>query len=141
MGKRDVLPFGDTLPEDMTFQQMMDAGVIDIAEIDDVIVCDQAELEGKSFILYEWEVKDSQSFGGEYAICRVKTAEGTRVFADGGSGIKEQLDKYKGKMADNGATGQMLYFHYGLRASHYNKEVDGEVIPATTYYFDNRPRP
>lgn len=139
MAKRDVLPFGETLPEDMNFQQMMELGVIDIAEIDDVLVVDQAELVGNPMILFEWDIKESQTYGGEYAVCKVKTAEGTRVFADGGTGIQEQLSQYKAKLAEQPTA--LLYFHFGLRASTYVKEVDGQKIPATTYYFDNRPRP
>lgn len=140
MGKRDLLPFGETLPEDMSFQDFLDQGVIDISEIDDVVAVEQGELVGKPFILFDWEVKESATYGGEYAVCRVKTADGTRVFADGGVGIVEALQRYDAKMKKGGIVGAM-YFHYGLRFSTYQKEIDGKMTQATTYYFDNRPRP
>ena len=137
-----VAGFGKSL-EDMSFSEMMESGVIDIAEIDDVVVCDQAELVGEPFILYEWDVKASETFGGEYAVCRVKVKNGTRVFADGGVGIREQLERYKNKKMDLGAEAfSPVYFHFGLRSSSYVKELpDGNKVAATTYYFDNRPRP
>jgi len=138
----EVVAFGEVSLEEMTFDQMMDQGVIDISEVDDTVAVDQGELVGKPFILFEWEVKPSATFGGNYAICRVKTADGTRVFADGGTGIMEQLERYKNRLLNKGVEAfSPLYFHYGLRASHYNKEIDGNNVAATTYYFDNRPRP
>jgi hypothetical protein len=142
MPKKEVTPFGETALEDMSFSEMLDIGVIDIAEVDDVIAVDQAELVGKPMILFEWDIKPSAMYGGSYALCRVKTEDGTRVFADGGTGIQEQLERYKNKLAKLDVNEfSPMYFHYGLRASHYNKEVDGNVVAATTYYFDNRPRP
>jgi hypothetical protein len=142
VSSNDVTPFGVTPLEEMSFSEMMDAGVIDISEVDDVIAVDQEELVGKPFILFEWDIKPSAMYGGQYALCRVKTAEGTRVFADGGTGISEQLERYKNRLAKLDENEfSPLYFHFGLRASHYNKEVEGSVISAVTYYFDNRPRP
>jgi hypothetical protein len=139
---QEVTPFGVTPLEEMTFNDMMEAGVIDIAEVDDVIAVDQAELVGIPLILFSWDVKPSAQFGNNYCICRVKTADGTRVFADGGTGIMEQLERYKNRLAKMDVNEfSPLYFHYGLRASRYNKDVDGNMIAAVTYYFDNRPRP
>lgn len=139
----DVEQFGVTALEEMSFSEMMDAGVIDISEIDDVIPVEQTELVGKPFILYEFEVKPSEQYGGTYAICRVKTAEGTRVFADGGVGIKEQLERYKRRLAKMGQdVFTPTYFHFGLRSSTYTKHDEaGAPFQATTFYFDNRPRP
>ena len=137
----DVTPWGETELAELSFSEMLDQGVIDISEVDDVVAVDQAELVGIPFILFDFEVKPSLTFGGEYAICRVKTAEGTRVFADGGVGIKEQVERYRQRLLKGGSEGTPLYFHYGLRASTYTTEVDGKPTQATTYYFDNRPRP
>lgn len=143
MAKDEIVGWGETALEDMSFDEMMAQGVIDIAEVDDVIAVDQAELVGVSFVLYEWDIKPSATFGGSYALCRVKTAEGTRVFADGGTGIMEQLERYKNKLLKLEADAYApLYFHFGLRASQYVKQLDdGSTVAATTYYFDNRQRP
>lgn len=140
MGKStDIEPgWGDHVSlENLSFQEMMDAGVISIDEIDDVVQCDQSELVGIPFILFEWDIKESQTFGGHYALCKVKVADGTRVFADGGVGIQEQLARYQQKMNREGIERQPLYFPHGLRKSDYMTEVDGKQIPATTYYLDN----
>lgn len=141
MAKKEIVGWGDKALEDMTFQDLLDKGVIDISEVDDVVVCKQEELVDVSFILYEWDIKTGDL--GDYAVCRVKTHNGTRVFADGGVGIQEQLERYKNKLIEE--PNALLYFHHGLRASHYSKELEGEdgkakTINAVTYYFDNRPR-
>ena len=147
MAKDKVVPFGETPLAEMTFAEMMSAGVIDIAEVDDVVLVDQSELVGKPFILFDWDIKMSQEFGGFYAICRVKTEAGTAVFTDGGTGIVESLERYDKKLQELPEDQRTLYFHYGLKASHYVKELTDEdtgesrSIPATTYYFDNRRRP
>lgn len=140
---KDVVGWGETALEDMNFQDMLDAGVIDISEIDDVIAVKQEELIGVPFVLYEWDIKPSLEFGGSYATVRIKTAGGTRVFTDGGVGIQEQLERYQQRRLklQSGETPSPIYFHFGLRSSTYNKEIDGKMIQATTYYFDNRPRP
>ena len=151
MAKRneEVVGWGEVVPADMTFDQLMEAGVIDIAEIDDQQLVDKATLVGTPFILFDWEIKPSEEFGGDFAICRVKTPEGTAIFTDGGAGIVDALERYQPKLSAAREAGQnmALYFHYGLRASDYVKKLTdpttGEVrsIPATTYYFDNRRRP
>lgn len=133
----DIVPsFGKDLA-DMDFQEMLDAGVIEISEIDDVVVCKQAELVGVPFILFDFEMKSGDM--GEYALCRVKVNGGTRVFADGGVGISEQLERYRQRMMDKGVKNAPLYFPNGLRSSSYDKDLpDGSRVHATTYYFDNR---
>lgn len=137
---KDIVGFGERSLEELSFQEMMDAGVVDISDIDDVVVVDQAELVGVPLILFSWEIKSSQTYGGVYALCRVKTADGTRVFADGGTGICEQLERYKQRMMNDGLSGfEPIYMAKGLRVSSYQKEVDGKMIPAKTYYFDNGP--
>jgi hypothetical protein len=130
----------------MSFQQMMDAGVIDIADIDDTTIMEQSELVGIPFVLFDWDIKPSAEFGGHYAVCRVKTASGTAVFSDGGAGIVEALERYEKRMNELDQKSP-LYFHFGLRASTYQKQLvdqetgDTRTMTATTYYFDNRRRP
>lgn len=140
---KDVESWGETSLAEMSFDEMMAQGVIDIAEVDDEIAVNQAELVGIPFVLFEWDLKPSSLGSGSYALCRVKTPEGTRIFADGGTGIMEQLERYKNRLMKLEADAYApLYFHYGLRASNYNKTLDdGSVVQATTYYFDNRKRP
>lgn len=147
MAKKEIEGWGEETPDlsTMSFNDMMEAGVIDIAEIDDTTIVEQADLVGKPFILFDWDIKVSETFGGFYAVCKVKTADGTAVFSDGGQGIVEALERYE-KRRQELDTKSPLYFHYGLRASSYMKQLpdaDGEMrsIPATTYYFDNRRRP
>lgn len=135
MAKADMTPFGEVLPEDMSFQELMDAGIIEITEIDDVVAIKQDLLLGVPFILFSWEPRTGDM--GDYVICRVKTAQGTRVFADGGTGIPEQLGRYRQKL--NGQTAH-IYFPNGLRKSDYRKTLDdGSTVNATTYYLDNSP--
>jgi hypothetical protein len=141
---KEIVGWGETALEDMSFQEMLDHGVIQIDSIDDTVQVDQSELVGKPFVLYEWEVKPSETFGGNYALIRVKTQDGTRVFADGGKGICEQLERYRSKLAKLDVdVFSPIYFPKGLRASSYVKTLTdastGEIqkIPATTYYFDN----
>lgn len=144
MAKKEVaeIGWGETALADMSFSEMLDAGVIDIAEIDDIVQCEQSELVGVPFILFDWDIKQSQTFGGQYAVCRVKTASGTRVFSDGGAGIGPALERYKQTLIRKGLDEfQPTYFHFGLRASTYMTEIDGKPAQATTFYFDNRPRP
>lgn len=144
--KREVTPFGETPLLELTFDQLMQQGVIDISEVDDVMQVEQDELVGVTFILVDWEIKQSNSITRdgiptEYAIVRVRTTDGLRVFADGGAGIADALERYKNKTEaiDN----PLLYFHYGLRASEYTytDPHTGDKTPARTFYFDNRPRP
>lgn len=136
---KDVVGFGETLPEDMSFQELIDAGVISISEIDDRLKVDNKDdLIGVPLVIIDWEFKPSD-MGKDYAFVTVKTQEGTRVFADGGTGIPDQLERYKAKLLDSGA--RFIYVPNGLRKSDYVAKVvvDGEEkrIPATTYYFDN----
>ncbi len=135
----EVVGFGETSMESWSFQDFMDHGVIQIDQIDDVVQVDQSELVGVPFILYSWDTKDSETYGGQYTVCRVKVATGTRVFADGGAGITEQLERYKQTLLDkNEGAFAPIFFPHGLRASSYVKNMpDGTKIPATTYYFDN----
>lgn len=149
---RDMMPFGDTLPEEMTFQELLDAGVIDIAEVDNRVQMEQRELVGRSFILVNWEIKDSDRVKRDgqptqYAFVEVMLEDGTlAVFADGGSGIMDQLKRYDARLLrsiEPGAAKPRLYFHYGLRVSDYTytDPQTGDQSPASTFYFDNRRRP
>jgi len=137
----DVVGFGQRALERMTFAEMMEAGVISIEQIDDRVMVDQEELVGVPFVMFKFDVKQSESFGGEYAVVDVKTVDGTRAFSDGGTGICKQLQQYKDTLAELGQdVFSPIYFPNGLRASHYMyTNPDGAKIPATTYYFDNAP--
>lgn len=125
------------LAEEMSFQELMDAGVVEISEIDDTVQEDKENLVGKPLIIFDWQFKESAL--GEYVIVRAKTQTGTVVFADGSTGVRDQLAKYQTRLAKSGDKFSGLYVPRGLRSSTYMTKTDkGEDVQATTYYIDNR---
>lgn len=155
----DVVRYGQSDWLDLSFDELLAEGVIDIAEIDDVVIVEKTDLIGRPFILVDFTFQSAErsSYARPYAVVRVKRQTGdgsteTAVFADGGAGIIDQLSRYRTSMEKRQIPFSPLYFHYGLRASEYTAEVpvldksgnptgDMAKIPATTYYFDNRRRP
>lgn len=154
--KADEVPFGeeDITPvlatsneylDEMTYEDIVGSATLNVSDFDDVTVVDQTELEGKPFVLIGWAER-SGSFGDFMAIA-VVAPDGKHVFADGGVGIREQLQRFEQRLTKKGQWDQFrrsgIPFPNGLRASRYIAKVpndDGvmQEIPATTWYFDNR---
>lgn len=127
---------------DLSFQELIDAGVIDVQEVDDVIQLDKEKLVGQPFIIVgvRWGTS-TFSKGEKFAVVHVVTPQVRGFFVDGSTGICDQLQKYEDKMTRNGMDTDewRMLVRAGLRASHYTYEdPQGNQIPATTYYIDNR---
>lgn len=109
---------------------MMDQGeLIHLRELDDTDVVSKEELVGIPFIITEWEAKTGEL--GTYVVIRAVTQSNNRiVFADGSTGIKDQLLAF-------GIQDKPILIHKGLRVSNYTYEdEEGKRIPASTYYLD-----
>lgn len=127
--------------EELTFAQLMEQGVIEVSEIDDTEQVDKADLVNVAMIIFDWTFKTSET--GDYVIVRAKTQDGTIVFADGSTGIKDQLLKYQTRLEkarEEGTQWSGLYVPRGLRYSDYTytDPNTGDKSPARTYYIDNR---
>jgi hypothetical protein len=109
---------------------MLDSGeAVHIGELDDTSVVEKADLVGVPMVITAWRQKASDM--GEYVIVNAATPNGKVVFADGSTGIKEQLIKFD-------VVGKPIVVPKGLRRSDYTyKDDEGKAIPATTYYLDN----
>lgn len=84
------------------------------------------------FVTWSFNAGD---YEGEYVAARVvaKLGNGTLgkyVVIDGGEGICKQLRDYT---TEYGVSGGLKAFG-GLTRSDYEKEIDGKMTPATTYY-------
>lgn len=110
--------------------QLLDAGeVVHIRELDDTEVVEKENLIGIPMVITDWVRKMSDM--GEYVVVRAATPNGKVVFADGSTGIKEQLIKFS-------IDGKPILVPKGLRKSDYTyKDEEGKAIPATTFYLDN----
>lgn len=118
--------------------------VYDVTEVQpDFALVDSAELVNVPFTVAHFQSRFSEEFGafnentgileaGEYYSVYVITDDNKRyVFNDGGTGIPPVADKF---ITETGQTGGMRC-PWGLRASTYEKIVDGKKIKATTMYF------
>jgi hypothetical protein len=99
---------------------------------------EKARLIGVPFILISWNF-NAGDFGKPFVSARGITQDGLKfVLNDGGSGIRDQLDKYKGDMGG-------LFVPHGLRRSDYGLDADDKPVKlgspesvgkATTFYLD-----
>jgi hypothetical protein len=112
---------------------LVDTGAVThIQDIDDVITIDKDDLVGHAMVITSWELKLTSDYGAPYVVVKVATADGRHaVFADGSTGIRDQLERY-------GHTGPILV-PKGLRVSNYQwtDPADGIAKPAKTFYIDN----
>lgn len=112
---------------------LMDAdALVHIGDLDDTTQVDKDMLIGVPFVITQWINRPSQGMG-EYVVVRATTREGKVVFADGSTGIKEQLIAFAERQGD-----KPILCPKGLRVSQYQyKNPDtGEVAPAKTFYLD-----
>lgn len=92
---------------------------------------DKHKLVGEGLIFVNWDFAMGKH--GEYVYARVVTADNKKyVIIDGSHGIYAQL---KALSANKGVFNG-LYVANGLRRSDYDKEIDGKMSQATTYYLD-----
>lgn len=115
---------------------------------------DKADLVGVKMLLLDWFLSPGD-YAEEMMVIRAVTGDGERiVFADGSTGLRNELIEYEEKTGRNGG----VLLEKGLRVSSYFvDENTGEVLskkqhqeavmagrkprPATTYYLDaSRPR-
>lgn len=99
---------------------------------------EKARLVGVPFILISWNFNVGD-FGKPYVSARGITQTGIKfVLNDGGTGIRDQLDKYKGDMGG-------LFVPHGLRRSDYGLDAENNPVKlgspesvgkATTFYLD-----
>jgi len=141
VSKQDTTPMLIPLDDltDMSYQEVLDSGVIDISEVDDVTTIEQEQLVGVPIIVLGWDEREGDF--GPFVAVRVKTETGNHVFSDGGTGIKAQLERYVRRIERKGLDIQNgIRIPNGLKASHYNytDPITGKSAPAVTYYLDNR---
>jgi len=122
----------------MTFddlQQYFDSGAVThIQELDDVVVVEKDTLVDKEMVITSWRLRtDDESNGfGPYVVVKCALRDGSHVvFADGSTGIKEQLIAFD--------THNPIYLPKGLRVSTYmwTDPADGKEKPAKTFYLNN----
>jgi hypothetical protein len=107
-------------------------GIVDISDYGDGFkIVDKADLVKKDFIVLDSQFKDGDM--GEYVIITGMTRDNQKfVFADGSTGIKDQMKELHEKGRTKG-----IYVEGGLVRSDYEYEDDkGKKIPATTFYFN-----
>jgi hypothetical protein len=112
---------------------MLDAdALVHIGDLDDTTQVDKDMLIGVPFVITEWLNRPSQGMG-EYVVVRATTREGKVVFADGSTGIKEQLIAFAERQE-----GKPILCPKGLRVSTYmfTNDDTGEIAPAKTFYLD-----
>lgn len=117
--------------------------VYDIAEIQpDFALVDSTELVNVPFTVALFQNRESEEFGqynedgilipGGYYSVYVITDDGRRlVFNDGGTGIVPVAEHFINTTKQNGG----MRCPWGLRASTYEKTIDGKKVKATTMYF------
>lgn len=99
---------------------------------------DKAKLVGTPMLLISWNF-NAGDFGKTFVSVRGITQDGLKfVLNDGGSGIRDQLDKYEGDMGG-------LFIPHGLRYSDYGLDSEDNPVKlgdpamvrkARTYYLD-----
>lgn len=117
--------------EKMDFAELMallDAGeAVHLNELDDTSVVEKAALVGQPFMITSWVVKSSAI--GQYVVVHGVTPDDSRiVFADGSTGIRDQLILF--------GVDKPILCPKGLRASTYIVELETGPTQATTYYLD-----
>jgi hypothetical protein len=100
---------------------------------------EKSRLCGVPLLFVEWTFSKGD-FGdqSEFVVTRCVQADGTGkivgkfIFIDGSTGVYQQLKDYSTEYGSYGG----VFFPKGLRKSEYEKEVDGKMINATTFYID-----
>jgi hypothetical protein len=132
-----VDPFSGELDvSQLDFDQLvtlLDAdALVHIGDLDDTTQVDKEMLIGMPFVITDWMNRPSQGLG-PYVVVRATTREGKVVFADGSTGIQDQLNAFAERQG-----GKPILCPKGLRVSNYmftNPETN-ETAPAQTYYLD-----
>jgi len=144
--KKEVAPARlteDMLAEITTFEEALLAAqevgfVVDASDLGDgfALLKDKNQLVGKDLIVMS--VRFNVGDMGKYAIIRVVTSENKKyVLTDGSTGMCSQLEQIASKLEAKGVTMAALRCRRGLIRSDYEVEDHkGNMIPATTYYFD-----
>lgn len=100
------------------------------------ILKDKNILTGVECLVMEWNFNSGEQgeFVSAYVVAKMPgTSSPSRfILNDGGSGIYKQLKAYTRK------TGKLRGLHVprGLTRSDYEKEIDGKMTAATTFYLD-----
>lgn len=143
---RDITSMDDAIA---LFQEKMGAEIVDASEeIGDgfTLIEDKDKLVGVPLLLLSWNFNAgdfSQTFVSVRAIARFTAGGDAKVvFNDGGTGIREQLDKFSSK--DGRPMGGVFVSH-GLRKSEYGLDAENKPVKlnspesvgkASTYYLD-----
>lgn len=96
---------------------------------------DKNELLNVPFLILEWKFVKDPDTGNDYVSVLVMHAvTGTKGrFNDGSTGIYAQLRQVTNEYGINGG----VAVKHGLRKSTYDKEVDGKMQKATTFYLSS----
>lgn len=99
-------------------------------------VVDKSRLVGVPFRILEWKENDGGDYGTFVSVLLVTGNNEKIVINDGSTGVAEQLHKVAERRI---AKGRALPFAgldvpRGLRVSEYDKEIDGKITKARTYY-------
>lgn len=125
--------------EEMTFEALlaaMQAGdVAHIQEIDDLVKAGKENLVGIPFFITSWKYNPEGAHGEFVTVFVTKMDNSHGFFADGSTGIKDQLHEFEIKMGGQ----RPIYVPKGLRVSNYNyiDPEDGKTKPSSTYYINN----
>ena len=91
---------------------------------------DKERLVNVPFLVLEWKFITDEKTGNEYVNVLIMNGQGNKArFNDGSTGVYAQL---KQVTQEYGVIG--LQVKNGLRKSEYDKEVDGKMQKAVTYY-------
>lgn len=140
---RDIQTMDDAIA---LFQDRTGASVVDASEeIGDgfYLIEDKDKLVGVPMLLLSWSFNASDRSTKPFVSVRAIARFGPRndekvVFNDGGTGIRDQLDKFKGTMGG-------VFVPHGLRKSEYGLNEANEPVKlndptsvgkAATYYLD-----
>lgn len=124
----------DKMPFDELVKLLGDAGgIVHVTELDDRVRFAKEDLIGKPLIITGW--KFSTGDLGTYSVCNITTTDNQHgFFADGSTGIRDQLQKWT---QDMGGV-RPIYAPKGLRSSKYMADDGkGNKIPAETFYISN----
>lgn len=144
---RDIQTMDDAIA---LFQEKMGAEVVDASEeIGDgfALIEDKDKLVGVPLLLLTWNFNASdrgpKPFVSVRAIARFTAGGDAKVvFNDGGTGIREQLEKFTDK---GGRPMGGVFVGHGLRKSEYGLDAENQPVKlnspeavgkATTYYLD-----
>lgn len=131
----------DTIREVSTFDEALDLALGEYGELVDasdeigtgveLVNKDKDSLIGVKLVILELRYNESDI--GEFVSALAVTEHGRKVVInDGSEGIYKQLKTWSDRTGRRGG----LLVKAGLRRSDYKKEVDGKLIPATTYYLN-----